>query len=223
MQSSATQEYPSLIQTFFDIHTVGGVFLRDEDRRLYEEMLRLQAGRGKDVLDVPVPRCNHTFDVNELKRSNKQLQKHNDMITKAMSSNARMSQLFTQLQTHHETDSGSQSGAGRDDESGDDEDADKDEEDADKPSIPCSSSRLEDAALLVKKLQERYPVYLLTNGGTQIYVDVRRNSLEEAKKVVLEGGLDGMVSEVNGIFRNSSAVREIKESNLSLLAYGKLK
>ncbi|GKC53828.1 hypothetical protein Tco_1076573 [Tanacetum coccineum] len=114
--SSATQEYPSLIQTFFDTHTVGGVFLRDEDRRLYEEMLRLQglgtytddqimamvregkqrghipgvgrvlAGRGKDVLDVPVPRCNHTSDVNELKRSNKQLQKQIDMITKAMSS-----------------------------------------------------------------------------------------------------------------------------------------
>nr|GEU40624.1 copia protein [Tanacetum cinerariifolium] len=35
MQSSATQEYPFLIQTFFDIHTIGGVFLRDEDRRLY--------------------------------------------------------------------------------------------------------------------------------------------------------------------------------------------
>ncbi|GJZ99775.1 hypothetical protein Tco_0672326 [Tanacetum coccineum] len=26
----------------FDTHTVGGVFLRDEDQRLYEEMLRLQ-------------------------------------------------------------------------------------------------------------------------------------------------------------------------------------
>nr|GEX39169.1 hypothetical protein [Tanacetum cinerariifolium] len=82
MQSSATQEYPSLIQTFFDTHTVEGVFLRDEDRRLY--MLRLHGlgtytgdqimamvrggkqdghilslsvgwvltGRGKDVLDV---------------------------------------------------------------------------------------------------------------------------------------------------------------------------
>nr|GEY50316.1 hypothetical protein [Tanacetum cinerariifolium] len=35
MQSSATQEYPSLIQTFYDTHTVGGVFLRDEDRHLY--------------------------------------------------------------------------------------------------------------------------------------------------------------------------------------------
>ncbi|GJU81701.1 RNA-directed DNA polymerase, eukaryota [Tanacetum coccineum] len=42
MESSATREYPSLIQTFFVTHTVGGVFLRDEDRALYEEMLRLQ-------------------------------------------------------------------------------------------------------------------------------------------------------------------------------------
>ncbi|GKC00706.1 hypothetical protein Tco_0986842, partial [Tanacetum coccineum] len=42
MQSFATQEYPSLIQTFFDTHTVSGVFLWDDDRRLYEEMLRLQ-------------------------------------------------------------------------------------------------------------------------------------------------------------------------------------
>ncbi|GJZ22490.1 hypothetical protein Tco_0559529 [Tanacetum coccineum] len=121
MQSSATQEYPSLIQTFFDTHIVGGVFLQDEDRHLYEKMLRLQglgtyiddqimaiihggkqrgyilgvgkvlAGRGKDVLDVPVPRCNHTSDVNELKRSNKQLQKQIGMITTAMSSDDRMS------------------------------------------------------------------------------------------------------------------------------------
>ncbi|GJZ56749.1 hypothetical protein Tco_0612243 [Tanacetum coccineum] len=68
----------------------------------------------------------------------------------------------------------------------------------------------------------RGSVYFLTNGGTQIYVDVRRNSLEEAKKVALEGGLDGIVSEVKGIFRNPSAVREIKESNLFLLTYGKL-
>nr|GEZ48499.1 hypothetical protein [Tanacetum cinerariifolium] len=93
------------LYTFFDTHTVGDVFLQDEDRRLYEEMVRLHglgtytndqiiamvhwgkqrghilgvdrvlARRGKDVLDVLVPRCNHTFDVDDLKRSNKQLQK----------------------------------------------------------------------------------------------------------------------------------------------------
>ncbi|GJV03946.1 F-box domain containing protein [Tanacetum coccineum] len=42
-QSSATQEYPSLIDTFFTTHTVNGEFLQDEDRRIYEEMRRLEA------------------------------------------------------------------------------------------------------------------------------------------------------------------------------------
>ncbi|GKB43085.1 hypothetical protein Tco_0888027 [Tanacetum coccineum] len=42
-QSSATQEYPSLIDTFFVAHTVNGVFTRDEDRLIYEEMRRLKA------------------------------------------------------------------------------------------------------------------------------------------------------------------------------------
>lgn len=79
-----------------------------------------------------------------------------------------------------------------------------------------------DVALLMKKLQHTYPVYFLTNGGNEIYDDVRMNSLEEAKKLALGGGLDGIVSEVKGIFRNPSVVREIKESNLSLLTYGKL-
>nr|GFB75742.1 hypothetical protein [Tanacetum cinerariifolium] len=35
MQTSTTQEYPSLIDTFFMAHTVNGEFLRDEDRRIY--------------------------------------------------------------------------------------------------------------------------------------------------------------------------------------------
>nr|GEZ87437.1 hypothetical protein [Tanacetum cinerariifolium] len=38
--SSATQEYPSLIDTFFVAHTVNGEFFRDEDR---QEMRRLEA------------------------------------------------------------------------------------------------------------------------------------------------------------------------------------
>lgn len=84
------------------------------------------------------------------------------------------------------------------------------------------SSFQPDAALLVKKLQTCYPVFFLTNGGTEIYYDVRRNSLEEATKLCLEGGLEGIVSEVKGIFRNPGVVNKIKESKLSLLTYGKL-
>ncbi|WOG81752.1 hypothetical protein DCAR_0100903 [Daucus carota subsp. sativus] len=79
-----------------------------------------------------------------------------------------------------------------------------------------------DAALLLKKMQSTYPVFFLTNGGTESYNDVRRNSLEEALKLCLEGGLDGIVSEVKGVFRNPAAASKIKESNLSLLTYGKL-
>ncbi|KAL8229071.1 hypothetical protein R6Q57_013977 [Mikania cordata] len=84
------------------------------------------------------------------------------------------------------------------------------------------SSFQPDVALLMKKLQHKYPVYFLTNGGNEIFTDVRMNSLEEAKKHAISGGLDGVVSEVRGVFRNPSVVRQIKESNLSLLTYGKL-
>nr|GEX80847.1 hypothetical protein [Tanacetum cinerariifolium] len=108
---------------------------------------RVLAGRGKDVLDVPVPRCNHTFDVNELKISNKQLQKQIDMTTKAMSSDYRMSQLFVQLQSQHENGSGSRSGAGEDDESSDDKDIDEDEEDTD---IKKSRDEVSDASIAAK-------------------------------------------------------------------------
>ncbi|XP_057800521.1 glycerophosphodiester phosphodiesterase GDPD1, chloroplastic-like [Salvia miltiorrhiza] len=79
-----------------------------------------------------------------------------------------------------------------------------------------------DAALVVRRLQNTYPVFFLTNGGNEIYEDVRRNSLEEALKLCLDGGLQGIVSEVRGIFRNPGAVKKIKELKLSLLTYGKL-
>lgn len=66
-------------------------------------------------------------------------------------------------------------------------------------------------------------MFFLTNGGTEIYYDVRRNSLEEAIKLCLEGGLQGIVSEIKGVFRNPGAVAKVKEAKLSLLTYGSLK
>ncbi|MCL7024336.1 hypothetical protein MKW94_009358 [Papaver nudicaule] len=79
-----------------------------------------------------------------------------------------------------------------------------------------------DAARLIRGLQNTYPVYFLTNGGNEIYSDVRRNNLDEALKMCLEHGLQGIVSEVKGIFRNQEAVSRIKDANLSLLSYGQL-
>ncbi|PUZ46887.1 hypothetical protein GQ55_7G119300 [Panicum hallii var. hallii] len=84
------------------------------------------------------------------------------------------------------------------------------------------SSFQPDAAQLIRKLQDKYPVYFLTNGGTQIYADPRRNSLEEAVSLCVASGLQGIVSEVRAILRRPSAVAEIKEAKLSLMTYGQL-
>ena len=57
-----------------------------------------------------------------------------------------------------------------------------------------------------------------------MYADQRRNSLEEAVKLCVAGGLQGIVSEVRAILRQPSAVAEIKDANkLSLMTYGQLK
>ncbi|GJW64884.1 hypothetical protein Tco_0116768 [Tanacetum coccineum] len=68
MESSATREYPSLINTFFVTHTVNGVFTRDEDRPIYEEMLRLQALGSKTPSGVPYT----DEEINALDRKGKQ-------------------------------------------------------------------------------------------------------------------------------------------------------
>ncbi|VFQ65010.1 unnamed protein product [Cuscuta campestris] len=77
-----------------------------------------------------------------------------------------------------------------------------------------------DAALLIPKLQTTYPVFFLSNGGNEIHSDPRRNSLEEAIKLCLAGGLQGIVSEVKAILRDPGAIAKIKDSKLSLITYG---
>ena len=57
-----------------------------------------------------------------------------------------------------------------------------------------------------------------------MYADLRRNSLEEAVKLCVTSGLQGIVSEIRAILRQPSAVAKIKEANkLSLMTYGQLK
>ncbi|XWS68786.1 hypothetical protein CRYUN_Cryun04dG0122200 [Craigia yunnanensis] len=84
------------------------------------------------------------------------------------------------------------------------------------------SSFQPDAAQLIRKLQSTFPVYFLTNGGCEIYTDIRRKSLDKAIKLCLASGLQGIVSEVKAIFRNPGAVARIKDSKLSLITYGQL-
>nr|GEU43179.1 hypothetical protein [Tanacetum cinerariifolium] len=68
MESSATRDYPSLIHTFFVTHTVGGVFTRDENRAIYEEMLRLQGLGSNTPSGVPYTE----EEINALARKGKQ-------------------------------------------------------------------------------------------------------------------------------------------------------
>ncbi|GJS00386.1 hypothetical protein Tco_0316894 [Tanacetum coccineum] len=68
IRCSATREYPSLIHTFFVTHTVNGVFTRDEDRAIYEEMLRLQALGSNTLSGVPYTEV----EINALARKGKQ-------------------------------------------------------------------------------------------------------------------------------------------------------
>ncbi|KAJ1270712.1 hypothetical protein BS78_06G072900 [Paspalum vaginatum] len=79
-----------------------------------------------------------------------------------------------------------------------------------------------DAARLLRALQGEYPVYFLTNGGTQVYADTRRNSLEEAMRLCAGAVLQGVVSEVRAVLRRPEAVAKIKEAGLSLMTYGQL-
>ncbi|GJY54338.1 hypothetical protein Tco_0446002 [Tanacetum coccineum] len=79
-------------------------------------------GKGRGVLMLPEPRFMHTANVDELKRTNKQLKKQ-IMIMKVVRSDDKMSYLLTQLQSQHEIGNGSESDGGGDDEPGDDKDA----------------------------------------------------------------------------------------------------
>ncbi|GJT08415.1 hypothetical protein Tco_0842877 [Tanacetum coccineum] len=68
IRCSATREYPSLIHAFFVTHIVGGVFTRDEDRAIYEEMLRLQGLGSNTPSGVPYTE----EEINALARKRKQ-------------------------------------------------------------------------------------------------------------------------------------------------------
>ncbi|GKE03257.1 probable flavin-containing monooxygenase 1 [Tanacetum coccineum] len=120
MESSATREYPSLIQTYFDMHTVDGVFVRDEERILYEEMPRLRDLGSNTPSGVP-----YTDD-----EINTQVRGASSGGTfPVVRSDDKFSQMLTQLESQPQVGSGSGSDGGGDDEdAGDHEDADGDED-----------------------------------------------------------------------------------------------
>nr|GEU74254.1 hypothetical protein [Tanacetum cinerariifolium] len=134
MESSATREYSSLIQTYFDIQTVNDVFLQDEERLLYKEMLRL-----KDLgpnMPSGVPYTND--EIVAIVRRGKQrgyipgvgrvLAGHGKDVLAIPESRCVHPDDVDELQPQHEVGSSNASGKAGDDEPGEDEDASKDED-----------------------------------------------------------------------------------------------
>nr|GFC05143.1 F-box domain, leucine-rich repeat domain, L domain-like protein [Tanacetum cinerariifolium] len=100
--ASTTQEYPSLIDTFFVAHTVNGEFLRDEDRRIYEEMRRVLPARATASPSTPA----HDSMLNSL-------HKKVDFLMSIFKSDSKYSDMFSQFESGGASGSG---GCGNEDE-----------------------------------------------------------------------------------------------------------
>ncbi|GJZ37122.1 hypothetical protein Tco_0583313 [Tanacetum coccineum] len=143
-QSSSTQEYPSLIDTFFIAHTVNGVFTRDEDRLIYmrrleatgtytdDEINRL-ARKGKQRGHIPgvgrVLPARVTADPSRSAPEStlKSLHKKVDFMMSLFKSDSKFSDAFSQFESAGSSGSGRSGGCEDDEESADDqEDEDED-------------------------------------------------------------------------------------------------
>jgi glycerophosphodiester phosphodiesterase len=66
-------------------------------------------------------------------------------------------------------------------------------------------------------------VLFLTDGGSHLYTDPRRNSIEAAVEVCRAGDLQGIVSEVKAVLQSPAAVALVKAEGLFFFTYGELK
>ncbi|GJV55265.1 hypothetical protein Tco_1456270 [Tanacetum coccineum] len=146
-QASDTQEYPSLIDTFWRTHTVDGVFPKDEDRRIYEEMKRLEAtgeytedeinrlarggklrGHIPGVGRVLPSRATSRPSMPAPDKSLKSIHKKVDFMMSLFRSDSKYSDMFKEFESGGASGSG---GCGDDEESGDDEEGEDEDEDGD--------------------------------------------------------------------------------------------
>ncbi|GJR03420.1 F-box domain containing protein [Tanacetum coccineum] len=142
-QASDTQEYPSLIDTFWRTHTVDGVFPKDEDRRIYEEMKRLEAtgeytedeinalarggklrGHIPGVGRVLPSRATSRPSMPAPDKSLKSMHRKVDFMMSLFRSDSKYSDMFKEFESGGASGSG---GCGDDEEGGDDEDGDSDD------------------------------------------------------------------------------------------------
>ncbi|GJW97932.1 DIE2/ALG10 family protein [Tanacetum coccineum] len=142
-QASDTQEYPSLIDTFWQTHTVDRVFPKDEDRRIYEEMKRLEAtgeytedeinalarggklrGHIPGVGRVLPSRATSRPSMPAPDKSLKSMHRKVDFMMSLFRSDSKYSDMFKEFESGGASGSG---GCGDDEEGGDDEDGDGDD------------------------------------------------------------------------------------------------
>ncbi|GKB70207.1 putative reverse transcriptase domain, ribonuclease H-like domain, aspartic peptidase domain protein, partial [Tanacetum coccineum] len=147
-QASDTQEYPSLIDTFWRTHTVDGVFPKDEDRRIYEEMKRLEAtgeytedeinalarggklrGHIPGVGRVLPSRATSRPSMPAPDKSLKSIHKKVDFMMSLFRSDSKYSDMFKEFESGGASGSG---GCGDDEESGDDEDGEDEDDDGER-------------------------------------------------------------------------------------------
>eukprot|EP01117_Protostelium_nocturnum_P014483 TRINITY_DN5511_c0_g1_i1.p1 TRINITY_DN5511_c0_g1~~TRINITY_DN5511_c0_g1_i1.p1 ORF type:complete len:659 (+),score=270.40 TRINITY_DN5511_c0_g1_i1:117-2093(+) len=79
-----------------------------------------------------------------------------------------------------------------------------------------------DVCLLCAVKQTRFPVFFLTEGGTAITKDSRKNSVEAAIQFARSSRLFGIVSDSTPILENPSLVKLAHEAGLLIFTYGHL-
>lgn len=80
-----------------------------------------------------------------------------------------------------------------------------------------------DAVQILRQKMSVYPVFFLTDGGSHLYKDPRRNSIEAAIQVCRNGNLQGIVSEVTAVLHDPASVALVKAEGLFFFTYGELK
>ncbi|KAL6055494.1 Glycerophosphocholine phosphodiesterase [Balamuthia mandrillaris] len=77
-----------------------------------------------------------------------------------------------------------------------------------------------DICIMLSLKQPRYPVLFLTAAGTQVLLDQRMNSLQQAVRFAKSVNLLGIVSKVTPLLMSPSLIKIIKSSGLLLATYG---
>nr|GEV46462.1 hypothetical protein [Tanacetum cinerariifolium] len=208
-QSSATQEYPSLIDTFFVAYTVNGVFTRDKDRFIYEEMRRLEATgtytdnkinrlarKGKQQGHISgvgrVLPARVTADPSRLAPEStlKSLHKKVDFMMRLFKSDSKYSDAFSQFESAGASGSGGSDGCGDDEESADDQEDEDDDGDAGSEGLAESKASTSNLRRIqVKDIVKKVGDYLKTYSSAEMDINLK------AEMAILTKRIDDLTKE----------------------------